>query len=355
MLYDLRYAIRMIARAPGFTLVAALTLALGIGANTAIFSVINAVLLKPLPYRQADRIARLNEGRPGFQLNVSYPNFLDWRARARTFEDMAIYNPHGRVAVLVDGRSEAVAAGTAESRVFTLLGMTPAAGRLFSDDEQKPGAPAVALISHALWQRRFAGSPSAIGRSISLGSTPTTIVGVVPPEFRPQNIDVWYPLGPFLSPMQLDRGNHPGFQVFARLRDGVRFEDSQKEMTAIAADLEQQYPATNHRMGVFVRPLIDTVVGRVRPMLQLLTGAVAFLLFIASANVSNVLLARGLRREHETAVRTALGAGRARLVRLFLTESLLVSLIGGAAGLSARRVECAGLSGPAGIPPAAGI
>jgi putative ABC transport system permease protein len=330
---DLLYAFRTLRRAPGFTATATLTLALGIGANTAIFSMINAVLLKPLPYRDASRLVRLNEGRPGFELNVSYPNFLDWRARTRVFEDMAVYNPYGRAIVSGNGRAEAVPASTAESRLFTLLGIQPAHGRLFSPDEEKRGGPAVVLLSHGLWLRRFGGSTTVVGQPITVSGSPMTVVGVLPPEFRIGTTELWYPLEQGIGPMQLERGNHPGFQVLARLREGVDVERAQREMSAIAADLERQYPATNHQMGVFVRPLLDSMISRVRPMLLLLGGAVAFLLLIACANVANVLLARGLRRERETAVRSALGASRLRIVRLFLTESLAVAAVGGTAGV----------------------
>ncbi len=334
MLNDFRYALRALRSAPGFTTMAALTLALGIGANTAIFSVISGVLLKPLPYHEPDRLARLNEGRPGFELNVSYPNFADWRVRSRTFEDMAVYNPYSRSILSDGGRSEAVPAASAEARLFPLLGVQPFRGRLFTAEDEQPSSRGVLLISHALWLRMFAGSDAAVGRDVSFSGSTATIIGVLPPEFRLQRVDAWYPfIAKFLSPMQLDRGNHPGFQVFARLRDGVTFERAQAEMSSIASDLERQYPTTNNRMGVFVRPVLDTVVGGVRPMLLSLGAAVGFLLLIACANVANVLLARGLRRERETALRAALGAGRWRLVRLFLTEGLAIALVGGAAGL----------------------
>ena len=333
MLQDLRYAFRTLWAAPGFTAVAALTLALGIGANTAIFSAINAVLLEPLPYREAHRIAKLHEGRPDFQLNVSYPNFLDWRERSRAFQDMAIFNTYGRAIVQAGGRSEAVPAGTLESQLLHLLDLMPVRGRVFTPEEEQRGGPGAVLISDALWRRLFAGAESVVGSAVTVGDEPVTIVGILPPAFTLNGIDLWYPLAAGIGPMQMDRGNHPGFQVYARLRDGVTFERAQQEMASIAADLERQHPVTNHQMGVFVRPLLDTVVGRVRPMLYVLAGAVGFLLLIACANVANVLLARGLRRERETAIRAALGAGRARLMRLFLAESLAVALLGGAVGV----------------------
>src|SRR5262249_31220000 len=191
MLSDSRYAIRTLFRAPAFTAIAVTTLALGIGANTAIFSIINGVLLKPLPYRDAARIARLTEGRPGFQLNVSYLHLLDWRARSGSLEEMAIYNASGRTIVAGDRRAEAVPAGTAESRVFTVLGVQPALGRLFSPDEEKAGGPSVVLISHAVWLRQFGGSATVLGRPLG-GGSPAVIAGVLPAWFRLQNIDVWW-------------------------------------------------------------------------------------------------------------------------------------------------------------------
>jgi putative ABC transport system permease protein len=339
MLQDVRYAFRALRRAPGFSATAALTLALGIGANTAIFSVVSAVLLRPLPYRDPQRLVRFEEGRPDYRLNISYLNFLDWRARARTFEDMAIFNPGRRTVLSGDGRSEVVLMGTAEARLFGLLGVSPAAGRMFTPDEHKAGAPSVALISHRLWQRRYGGAASIVGGSIGIAGGTATVVGVLPADFSRHdlmvlhNVDVWLPLGPFLSGMQLDRGNHPGFMAFARLRNGVDLEEAQREMTAIAADLEREYPSTNHRMGVFVVPLTEYMLGQSRSVLLPLAGAVGFVLLIACANVSNVLLARGFRREPETSVRAALGAGRWRLIRLFLAESLAIAAVGGGLGL----------------------
>ena len=333
MLLDLRYAVRALARAPFFTLMAAVTLALGIGANTAIFSVINTVLLKPLPYHQPERLVRFEEGRADFRLNVSYPNFLDWRQRARAFEDMAVFNPFGRTMVSDGDRPEVVQSGTAEARVFSVLGVAPVAGRLFSPEEHAPGAPRVVLVSYRLWQRRYGLDPAIVGRSIPIGGAPATVVGVLPRGFLLNDKDVWFPLGPHITPMQLDRGNHPGFMVFARLRDGVAIEEAQREMSAIAGDLERQHPATNHQMGVYVVPMVDYLLGHARSVLLPLGGAVAFVLLIACANVSNVLLARGLRRDREMSIRAALGARRWKLVRLFLAESAAIAALGGALGL----------------------
>ena len=333
MLLDLRHAVRALARTPLFTAMAAATLALGIGANTAIFSVINTVLLKPLPYREPERLVRFEEGRADFRLNISYPNFLDWRARARSFDGMAVFNAFGRTLVADGERPEVVPSGTAEASLFRVLGVEPVAGRLFANEEHEPGAPRVAVISHRLWQRRYGLDPSVVGRAVPIGGAPTTVVGVLPPGFRLVDKDVWFPLGPHLTPMQLDRGNHPGFMVFARLRDGVALDAAQREMTAIALDLERQHPATNHQMGIYVVPMIEHLLGQARGVLLPLGGAVAFVLLIACANVSNVLLARGLRREREMSIRAALGARRWKLVRLFLAESAIIAVAGGALGL----------------------
>ena len=336
MLSDLRYAFRALAANPGFTFAAVLTLALGIGANTAIFTAVYGVLLKPLPYERPDRLVRIGEGRPGFLLNVSYPNFLDWRERSRVFQDMTVYLAIGNVVLPATPSlgSEVVAAGNAEARFFTVLGVQPARGRLFMESEQDVRAPAVAVISDRLWRRRYGGDPSVIGSTVIMDNDPTTIVGVLPPEAAYQNVDAWFPMRPgHFTPMQLDRANHPGFMVLARLKDGVSLEQAQRELSSIAAALERQYPVSNHQMDVFLTPLIDSVAGGIRPTLQALLAAVSVLVLIACSNVANLLLARGVRRGRETSIRAALGASRPRLVRLFLVEGLALGVGGGAAGL----------------------
>jgi putative ABC transport system permease protein len=335
MLNDIRYAFRTLGASPGFTIAAVLTLALGIGANTAIFTAVYGVLLKPLPYERPDRLLRISEGRPGFRLNVSYPNFLDWRERSRVFDDMAVYSTFATAVIATaDGPSEVFPAGNTEARLFAVLGLSAARGRFFTEAEQEPGAPAVAVISDALWQRRFGGDASVVGTAVRIGSAPVTIIGVMPPGSTFQNVDVWFPMRPkLMSPMQLDRANHPGFAVLARLRAGVDLDQAEREMSAIAAALERQYPVSNYQMGVFLTPLIDSVAGGVRPTLQALLAAVSVLLLIACSNVANLLLARGLRRERETSIRSALGASRGRLARLFVIEGLVLGISGGVAGM----------------------
>lgn len=333
MLSDFFCALRALRRAPGFTATAALTLALGIGANTAIFSVIHAVLLRPLAFAEPDRLVRIDEGLPDRRLNVSYPNFLDWRARSHAFEDMAICLPFGSAVATGDVRAEVLSTARAEARLFSVVGVGPRTGRAFLPEEELPGAPPVALISHGLWQRRFGGAADVVGQSLTLDDQPTTIVGVLPPEFRLLAADVVFPLGPRLRKIDSDRGSHGGFFAYARLHDGMDLRDAQREMSAIAAALEREYPATNTQVGVFVTPLAEFLLGSAQPTLMLLAAAVGILLLIACANVANVLLARGLHRERETAVRSALGASRSRIVRLFLVEGFVIALAGSAVGV----------------------
>jgi len=334
MLGDIRYALRTLAARPGFTIAAVLTLALGIGANTAIFTAVYGVLLKPLPYGEPDRLVRISETRRGGSWNVSYPNYLDWRARNHVFEDMAIFNTIGRVILPGDGApAQIYQSGTCETGMLGLMAVPAARGRLFTPDEQNRG-PDVAVISDRVWRSYFAGNPEVAGASVRMGDGNVTIVGVMPPGIRPFDVDVWFPHRPSLmDPMMLDRANHPGFGVVARLRPDVDADRAQREMSAIASGLEREYPASNTDMGVLVRPMIDAVAGRIRPTLRLLMTAVAVLLLIACANVANLLLAKGLTRERETSIRSALGASRVRLVRLFLIEGVALGVAGAACGL----------------------
>ena len=335
MLGDIRYAFRTLAASTGFTVAAILTLALGIGANTAIFTVVYGVLLKPLPYGDPDRLVRISETRRGGSWNVAYPNYLDWRERNRVFEDMALFNTYGRVIIPAPGSAgETFPSGTCETNMLALMGVPAAQGRLFASDEKDAAKPAVAVISDGVWRRRFGADPAIVGHAVRMDEDQVIVVGVMPPGIRPFDVDVWFPHRPALmSAMQKDRANHPGFGVVARLRPGVEPDAAQREMSNIAAALEREYPASNHDMGVLVKPMIDAVAGGIRPTLRLLMGAVGVLLLIACANVANLLLARGLRRERETSIRSALGATRARLVRLFLIEGITLGLGGALAGL----------------------
>ena len=335
MISDLRYALRALAAAPGFAAAAVLTLALGIGANTAIFTAVYGVLLKPLPYGEPDRLVRVSETRRGSPWNVSWPNYLDWRARSHAFEEMAIFNTIGRATIAgSSGAPQVFVAGSCETNMFAVMGIAPAAGRLFTPDDAAANAPAVVVITDQAWRAVYGSDPAIVGRTVKLGDDEATLAGVLPPDVRPFDVDVWWPQRPTLLPvMALDRANHPGFGVVARLRRGLAVEDARRDLSAIAASLAREYPASNTDYGVTVRPMIDAVAGSARPMLRALMASVAVLLLIACANVANLLLAKGIRRERETSLRAALGASRAAIVRLFLVEGLLLGALGGVAGL----------------------
>jgi putative ABC transport system permease protein len=335
MISDLRYAVRTLLTHRWFALAAILTLALGIGANTAIFALLYGVLLRPLPYENGDRLVRIRETLRGATWNVSYLNFLDWRARNRVFADMAIFNSIGGVAVRDTGAPATFyPSGTTEPRLFSVLGVQAARGRLFVPGEEKPDTPVVAVITDDLWRTGFGGDPAVVGRTVRMDEDPVTIVGVLPPGVRFAAVDVWFPIR-HLSAMQLDRANHPGFAVVARLRDCVSVEQAAREMNTIAGSLQREYPSSNRDMGVHLERLLDSIAGNVRPTLLTLMGAVGVLMLIACANVANLLLAKGLRRERETSIRAALGASRARLVRLFLAEGTALGLAGAAGGMLA--------------------
>jgi predicted permease len=335
MLGDIRYAFRTLGANPGFTIAAVLTLALGIGANTAIFTAVYGVLLKPLPYGEPDRLVRISETRRGGSWNVAYPNYLDWRARNHVFEGMAIFNTYGRVIIAGGGAAaELFPSGTCETGMLALMGIQPARGRLFAADEADAAKPLVAVITDTAWRKRFGGNPEVVGQAVRIDEDQVIIAGVLPPGIRPFDVDVWFPHRPkLMRAMQLDRANHPGFGVVARLKPGVDPGQAQRELSAIASALAREYPASNSEMGVSVKPMIDAVAGGIRPTLRLLMTAVAVLLLIACANVANLLLAKGLRRERETSIRSALGASRVRLVRLFLIEGLALGAAGAACGL----------------------
>jgi putative ABC transport system permease protein len=335
LLQDIRYAVRQLAKRPAFTAAAALTLALGIGTSTAIFSVANGVLLRPLPYADPDRLVMLWETTPQLSvMMVAYPDFLDWRSRSRTFDEVAVYNRYHSMNLTGAAEPERLAAAMASANLFRTLGVRPALGRAFQDEEDQPGAARVAIISAGLWQRRFGGAADVVGRTITLDGDPYTIVGVTARTFQLAGaIDVWVPVGPFITPDLMNRNNHPGLVAIARLRPGTNLQGSREDMARVAGQLAADYPASNQGVGVTITPLGDIVVGGARPTIEALLVAVGLVLLIACVNVANLLLALGTSRVREIGVRFALGASRARVVRGLLTESIVLALVGGAAGV----------------------
>ena len=356
---DLRYGARMLFKQPGFTLIAVITLALGIGANTAIFSVINAVLLRPLPYPESDRLVLYNERSPQMDgMSISWPNYSDWRAEQSVFEEMGVFN-RGDYNLTGAGEPERIQAGQVTASLFTTLRAQAALGRVFNADEDKPGGPPVVVLSHGLWQRRFGGEAGIVGRTLNFNDRNYTVLGVMPPGFRmPSRVEMWAPVGQLSDqPSWKERGNHPGLYGVARLKPGVSLEQARAAMDNIATGLEKLYPNSNKDNRVRMIPLLENYVSDVRRALWVLAGAVGFVLLIACANIANLLLARATTRRKELAVRTALGAGRWRIVRQLLTESLLLAVLGGALGLllATWGVELILKANPDAIPRAAEI
>jgi len=339
---DVRYALRQLRKSPGFTTVTVLTLALGIGANTAIFSVVNGVLLNPLPFRDASRIVSMFEATPNFfKGSISYPNFVDWQRDNRSFEAMAAYrSTDGSITGV--GQPENVQAERVSANFFPILGVNPILGRIFTSEEDRRGASPTALISEGLWKRKFASDRNVIGQRLIVAGQPRTIIGVIPASFRLhvfnfRTADVYEAIGEDPDPTFYLRDSYRGMDAIGLLKSGVTLAQARDDMKRVNAGLAAAYPNVDGNIKANIIPLKDNIVGDMRPALLVLLGAVGFVLLIACVNVANLLLARSTARQREFSVRAALGAGQIRILLQLLTESVLLSALGGGFGLILAR------------------
>lgn len=334
LLKDIRFGIRNLLKHPTFAATALLTLAIGIGANTTIFSFVNGILLRPLPYPESERLVVINEsalkrGIPS--MSISFPNFLDWRGQNHVFEDISAFGTSSSFSLTGAGEPERLRGASVSQGTFEVLRVAPILGRTFTAEEDRPKEDGVVIFGHDLWQRRFAGNAQVVGQKVIINNRPRTVIGVMPPAFKfPENAELWVPLG--LDTTMFTRTDH-GLGSIARLKDGVSLVQAQSEMDVIARRIEEQNPVTNEGLGVVVTSLHEVLTGDYRKALLILLGVVGFVLLVASANVANLMLARTSARQKEFAVRSALGASRWRIIRQTLTESLLISLLGAGLGL----------------------
>ena len=333
---DLRYGLRSLRKSPVYSAVAILTLALGIGANSAMFSVVHGVLVTGVPYPQLDRLVFITEALPKSPINVSWPDYLDWRKQSTSFEHMAVFQSN-RMYFAGTEQPRMIPGGFVSASFFPTLGAQMALGRPFSEAEDQPGAPPVTVLAYQFWRTELKADPAIIGKALWLNGVAATVVGVLSPEFRfqPWEWNALVPVSPISKqPNFVDRANHPGLAVVARMRPGVTLARARADLGTIMDRLAREYPATNKGETAVVVPLADRLVGNVRRTLLTLLGAVGFVLLMACANVAHLALARASSRQREFAIRTALGAGRGRLIRQLSVENVLLSFLGGAAGLS---------------------
>ncbi|MEW6734515.1 MAG: ABC transporter permease [Acidobacteriota bacterium] len=331
---DLRYGVRMLVKNPGFTFVAIITLALGIGANAALFSVVNGVLLNPLPYPQPDQLVTLHASKPNFETgSIPYLNFRDWQKENQTFSAMAISRGFS-VSMTGIGEAERVSAQLISSDFFSVLAVEPMLGRTFAPNEDESGANPVALISASLWHSKFSSELDVLEKSITLNDRSYTIVGIIPASFKFfREVDVYLPIGQWNNPALRNRSAGLGIHGIGRLKPGITIEQAQSDLDRVSLALAAAYPDTNKGIGAKIVPLKERIVSNIRPILLILLGAVGFVLLIACMNVSNLLFARSTSRAREFAIRAALGAGQWRLLQQLLSESILLALVGGGLGL----------------------
>jgi predicted permease len=338
MLSDLRYGLRVLLKAPGFTIVAVLTLALGIGANAAMFSLVNGVLLRGLPFPEPNKVFIVYSTAPQFsRMSSSYPNFLDWEKRNRSFSSIAAFRSES-FNLTGQGQPERLPLAMVSASLFRIFDLKPVIGRTFTPEDDRQGAAPVIVLSTRYWKERFAGDRSIVGRALVLDGVAYTVIGVASNDIAIyRNLRAYVPIGNYRDPIFMDRGVSMGMQAVGRLKPGVTPEQAQAEMTTIARDLAREYPKANKDKSIALVPVREDLVGDIRPSLLMLLGAVGFVLLIACGNVANLLLARSAARRREFAIRNALGAAPARLVRQVLAEGALLAIAGGGLGLLIAR------------------
>ena len=335
LISHLRYTFRLLLKSPGFTITTILIMGLAIGANTAIFSLVDAVLLESLPYPEPERLFSISETSPIYpRMSVAYPNYLDWRADQRSFEDIAVYRDDS-FNLTGNGDPERVRGAFVTASYFRVLGVRPSIGRTFAEGDDSTGGSDGVLLSDKFWRNRFAADPKIIGRTLVLNDVSYQVIGIAPPQIvNPESMDVYVPFGHYAKePYLTERGDHPGLVGIGRLKPGISIETAAAEFRVIAQNLEARYPNTNANVSVKLTPLLEDAIGKYRMTLYLLLAVVGLVLLVGCANVANLLLGRAIARQREIALRAALGASRGRLVNQLLLESVVLAILGGLLGL----------------------